>query len=298
MERAARSSSSAAVTRVAPSSPARSRSARVLRRHQDLAARFEVGQGSHREQAESAGADHRDRSRPDAERGVKRARRRLDDDGGLVGQAVGHGDELCAVRDHRGRPATTRARAVAALQPGLQRAMRQALAAVGRAGSARGAAGLYTARGAAEHRYDHRAGEGSGRARSGLVDVDDDLVPGGEREAHERLEPPRRGAVERGEVRAADACQAGPYPQPPRPGQLGWFDVAQLDRADTGPPPGHDAPDDRRRCVAHRPALEDQRLHHWLRRGVAAVPGRAGRSARPRVPPALNSRRSSGSPHL
>ena len=85
---------------------------------------------------------------------------------------------------------------------------------------------------------------GSSTTRRAVVEVADHLVAGDEREAHDRLEVPRRAAVDGGQVAAADAGQAGPDPLPLGPGQRRLVDVGQPQRPDPGA---------RRRCATPTP---------------------------------------------
>jgi hypothetical protein len=162
----------------------------VLGGGEDLHVGPAAAERGQREQPEGAAADEGHPAGLYAGGGVHGAGGRLDEHGGLVGQVVGYGDELGLVRHHQRRPPAAGALAEATLQPRLQVTEADALAAVDVAGRARGADGGDPAGHAAEHGDDHDAGP--------VVELADDLVPGGEREGDDRLEPPRRRAVDGG----------------------------------------------------------------------------------------------------
>ena len=126
-------------------------------------------------------------------------------------RSSGTRDELALVGHHQRGPPAAGALAEAALQPGLQVAEADALAVVDAALGARPGTRGDAAGHAAEHRDDGDAGA--------VVEVADHLVAGRERERHDRLEPARRRAVDRRQVRAADAGEPGPHPHPARTGQ-------------------------------------------------------------------------------
>ena len=109
---------------------------------------------------------------------------------------------------------------------------------------------LDAARLAAEHRLDH----GPSARQGAALHVADDLVAGNEREADEVLEVARAAAVQGGEVRAADAGQAGPDPHPAGARELGRLQFEELERADT------DAPARARQAEATRAAAKRGRL--------------------------------------
>ena len=200
-----------------------------------------------------------ERARPDdgngvagdagCDRGVDRARRRLDHHRGLVAHPVGHAVQLALVGDERGAPAAARVGAEAGLQTGLQVAEGETLASIG------GALGTGFAR-----RVDAagRAGQhGLDDDTRAVVEVAHDLVPGHERERHDGLEPAGRTSLDRCQVRAADPRETGPHPLPAGSGERGLLRVArERERARL--------PCDARRGQAGQRPFEDERLHPAL----------------------------------
>ena len=72
-----------------------------------------------------------------------------------------------------------------------------------------------------------QARTGTSTTRRAVVEVADHLVAGHERERHDRLEVAAGVAVDRGQVAAADAGEAGPDAHPAGPGELGRVDVLE-----------------------------------------------------------------------
>ena len=139
----------------------------------------------------------------------------------------GTGVQLARVGDHLRRPAAAGVAAEARLQAGLEVAERDPLAVAEVAALAGGAHRRDAAGDAAEHRLEHDP-----VAAVGLAEVGHDLVAGHERERHDGLEVAGRGAVDRGQVAAADAGQPRLDAHPVRAGELGRVDVAELQRTD------------------------------------------------------------------
>ncbi len=171
----------------------------------------------------------------------------------LVGQLGRHRDQLALVGDHERRPAATGALAEPALQARFDVAEADALAVVDAALGARRA---------------HRADASGNAAQDGdhdgalpIVEVAHHLVAGGERKRHDRLEPARRRARDRGEVRTADARQARPHPHPAGPGEIGRVDVTQGEGTDLGAPARREPARHHRGGELGRLPREHQRLH-------------------------------------
>ena len=189
------------------------------------------------------------------------------DHGRLVGQLGRHRDQLALVGDHERRPAAAGALAEPALEARLDVAEADALAVVDAALGARRA-----------HRVDasgDAAQDGHHDGALPIVEIAHHLVAGGERERHDRLEPARRPALDRGQVRAADARQARPHPHPAGPGETGRVDVTQGEGSDLGAAAGSEpARHDGGRELG-RLAREHQRLHRCcaLRAGALRAPG-------------------------
>ena len=188
--------------------------------------------------------------------------------------------------DHHLGPAAAGALAEARLQAGFEVAERDALAAVHVAGTAAGAERLDAPDLAVQHGHEH--------GPRAVVEVADDLVARHEREADDRLEVARRAPVDRGQVGAADAGQAGPEGDPAIRGQAGLVQVPQAEgrRARRRRGGAHRRSPPRRsepacgRTRAPSPAPPDGRRHatpdRWA--GAGGCRPRPCRSARPATP--------------
>ena len=204
---------------------------------------------------ERARAEHRDdRAGFDVRHDrVHRTRCRLDHDRGVVAHVGRHRVELRLVGDHERRPAAARVAAEAGLQPWLDVPERDALAVAEVAACARGAEGSDASRDATEHWLDDDARV--------VVAVGDDLVTGHEGERHDRVEVPRRSAVHRREVAAADAREARPDAFPTRTRKVGRIGVDEAQRTDPSAAAGQHLARHARGGIPRNLPFEEQRLH-------------------------------------
>ena len=174
-------------------------------------------------------------------------------DGCLVVDVVGDVVELGFVGHQLRSPAAAGAGTETDLDTVVDGPRQQIAVVVAVAGSSAGKRRLLAAGLGAEGGFDGHSAT--------VVEGADDLVAGYEGERHVGLEVARRGALDGGEVAAADTGQAGMDPVPARARELGWVDVAQPQRADLGTRTGHDPRRHRRRGVAQLSSLEHQCLH-------------------------------------
>ncbi|MFT3855426.1 MAG: hypothetical protein QM733_22240 [Ilumatobacteraceae bacterium] len=157
--------------------------------------------------------------------GAHRAGGRLDHHRVLVAEIVGDVDELQAMGDEALAPAAAGLAAEPGLQAGLDVPEGDALAAVDVAGGAR-----WAHRVDAADRAVQDGDDGDPPAADLGLDVGHDLVAEREREADDRVEVRPRLPVDRRQVRAADAGETWPQPNPVRPGQRRRVLAHQLDR--------------------------------------------------------------------
>ena len=157
------------------------------------------------------------------------------------------------VRERHGELVRDDAAPVAAAEPeAVHRDRGDGEAVAGQAGGTVGARRMDAPRDAVEDRLDHHAAG---------VAVGDDLVAGHEGERHDRFEVAGRLAVDRRQVRAADAGQAGSDAAPAGAGKVGLVEVGEPDRTHAGPEAGDDPAGDAGRAVAGQVVAELEGPH-------------------------------------
>ena len=253
-----------ATTTSAPSSEARLALERVLGGGEDLAAGRDAPQGGEGEQAEGAAADDGDLAGVDRAR--RRARRRRWARRGRPPRRTG--------RRARGRAGT---RGPPSAWTSRRRWSRRTRTAGPGSRSPKPMRSQWLMRPSAQAAHTGsmpratQLSTGTTTTRVPSSSSPDDLVAGGERERHDRLEPARRRAVDGGEVGAADAGQAGAHPHPAR------ARAARAGRRRAGragptlaPPPGDEPAGDHGGRELGRLAREHERLHRRPRLTPAA----------------------------
>ncbi len=208
--------------------------------------RGQVGQGGDDGEAQGAGAQHGHHvvvADAGAQNGMDGAGHGLDRDGIGIAEPFGHGEELTGVgHQAAGGPTAAGVGAVAGLQAGPDMTEGHPLAVADAAGRAGGAGRFDAAGRAPEHGLEDDPGAGrqgpTVGGHAGIGEQPHHLVPRHKGKGHDVLEITRATAIERRQVRAADARQQRIDVDPPVAGQRGCFVVQQSEGPDTGTAPG------------------------------------------------------------